>query len=194
MFDQIRFGREFFELLVEVDGRIVGQVARGGCRLCGGRLCRSDYARKPRGGVMAAAGEEFLTRFSLCCSREGCRKRTTPPSVRFLGRRVYIGVVVIVASIVARVGRTEASIRQATGVPPKTTRRWLDWWRGPFLLTEVFVALRARLIGVAVEELPASVVRPLGDTSEAQVRSLLEWLKPLTTGSGAGSRGSRDIA
>jgi hypothetical protein len=27
-------------------------------------------------------------RFSFCCAVGGCRKRTTPPSLRFLGRKV----------------------------------------------------------------------------------------------------------
>jgi hypothetical protein len=194
MFEQITFGREFFVALKRIDEEIVQQVAGGACPRCGGPLHRSDYARKPRGALMAAAGEEFLTRFSLCCGRDGCRKRATPPSLRFLGRRVYLGAVVIVASIVARALGAAAAIREATGVPPRTTGRWLEWWRGPFVGTEVFMALRARLVGVAEEELPASLVRRLGDTPEGQVRSLLLWLKPLTTGSGIGSRMLRNIA
>ena len=76
----------------------MGQVAAGRCLVCGGPLHRSDYARKPRGALMAAAGEEFVTRFSLCCGRDGCRKRATPPSLRFLGRRAYLGAVVIMAT------------------------------------------------------------------------------------------------
>jgi len=29
-------------------------------------------------------------RFSFCCARDGCRTRKTPPSFRFLGRKVYL--------------------------------------------------------------------------------------------------------
>lgn len=194
MFDQIKFGREFFVALVEIDEKTVKQVAEGDCPLCGGPLHRSDYARKPRGALMAAAGEEFLTRFSLCCGSEGCRKRATPPSLRFLGRRVYLGAVVIVASVIAQALATAEAIRKATGVPARTTRRWRGWWQGAFLSSEVFVALCARLIGVAAEELPKSVVLSLVGTPEERVQSLLQWLKPLTTGSGIGSRMLRDIA
>jgi len=51
-------------------------------------------------------GEASVRRFSLCCGARAVRKRATPPSVRFLGRRVYLGAVVIVASMVAlRSGR-----------------------------------------------------------------------------------------
>ena len=194
MFDDIGLQREFFEALAQIDEKIVVQVAAGRCRVCGGPLHRSDFARKPRGARMAAAGEEFVTRFSLCCGRDGCRKRATPPSLRFLGRHVYLGAVVILASVLAQTLTTAKALQQATGVPARTSRRWLSWWRDAFLLTGVFVSLRARLIGVVVEELPAAILSRLGDTVQAQVRSLLQWLTPLTTGSGNGSRLLRDIA
>ena len=101
MVDEIEFGREFFTLLEHLDEEMARGVAARGCPRCEGPLHRGDYGRKPRGALIAPAGEAFVVRFSLCCGREGCRKRATPPSVRFLGRRVYLGAVVIVASIVA---------------------------------------------------------------------------------------------
>jgi hypothetical protein len=104
-------------------------------------------------------------------------------------------VVVIVASLVAQALQSAAALRRATGVPARTTRRWLGWWRGPFVRTEVFVAVSARLIGVSAAELPASVVLRLAGSAEQQVRGMLEWLAPLTTGSvHDGSRFLRDIA
>lgn len=175
--------REFFLLLVRLDESMMERVAAAGCRWCEGRLHRSDYDRKPRGALIAAAGEEFVRRFSLCCGREGCRRRATPPSVRFLGRRVYLGAVVIVASLVALALRAAGEIKRQTGVPARTTRRWLGWWQGPFLDTEVFVALCARLIGVDVGQVPASIVGRLEGTGTERVRSMLGWLVPLTTGS-----------
>jgi hypothetical protein len=187
MFDQVILEREFFEMLVREDEAITGLVAAEGCSECDGPLHRGDYDRKPRGGLFAAAGEEFVRRFSLCCGREGCRKRATPPSVRFLGRRIYLGAVVILASLVAHaievaemVGAA-TKIRAATGVPARTTRRWLAWWRGPFLSTEVFVAIRARLIGVEVDRLPASIFDRLPGTRAEQVRMLVTLLAPTST-------------
>jgi hypothetical protein len=158
-------------------------VAEDRCPVCGGPLHRSDYARKPRGALLAAAGEEFVTRFSLCCGREGCRKRATPPSQRFLGRRVYLGAVVIVASMFARMCASAAEIRKVTGVPARTARRWLGWWSGRFVSAGVFIAVRAQLIGVVVEELPASIVLGLAGSPTEQVRAMLRLLAPLTTGS-----------
>jgi hypothetical protein len=183
MFDQIAFKREFFAALVEADREIVRQVAACRCPACGGPLHRGDYPRKPRGALIAPDGAEYVVRFGLCCGREGCRKRATPPSLRFLGRRVYLGAVVIVASMFARAITHAAEIRRVTGVPARTTRRWLGWWSGPFLSTEVFVAVCARLIGVAVEELPASIVVRLAGSPTEKVRTLLALLAPLTTAS-----------
>jgi hypothetical protein len=123
MFDPFELGIEFFEGLVAIDEAIVEQAAAAPCRECGGPLYRGDHPRKPRGGLVAIAGEAFGRRFNLCCGREGCRRRAMPPSVRFLGRRVYLGAVVIVASAVALTRLTAAAAVRATGVPARTTRR-----------------------------------------------------------------------
>jgi hypothetical protein len=195
MLDDLDLGGEFFGLLVRADEAMTRRVAAEGCPVCDGPLHRSDFDRKPRGAFIAPAGEAFVVRFSLCCGREGCRKRATPPSVRFLGRRVYLGVVVIVASFVALVLRAAGEIRQRTGVPARTARRWLGWWQGPFLDTEVFVAICARLIGVDIGQLPASIVGRLEGTGTERLRSMLGWLLPLTTGSVPdGARFLRGIA
>jgi hypothetical protein len=191
-------GREFFRALVWIDDEIARRVAQAGCRVCGGRLHRGDYNRKPRGGLIAAAGEAFARRFSLCCACEGCRKRATPPSVRFLGRRVYLGAVVIVASIVAlalQAAGEAAEIRRRTGVPARTVRRWRSWWQGPFVQSEVLVLLKARLVGLDLGALPASIVDRLGGSAGERVRRLLVLLAPLTTSSVPdGSRFARGIA
>jgi transposase len=94
---------KFFSLLQEIDREIARQVAQAGCPHCGGRLDRSDYNRKPRGDLFLAPAVELpLRRISFCCCAEGCRRRATPPSVVFLGRRVYLGAVVLVASMIAQ--------------------------------------------------------------------------------------------
>ena len=54
---------------------------------CGGVLHRADYARKVRCVKVEAR------RLSLCCAQESCRRRKMPGSVRFLGRKVYPGVI-----------------------------------------------------------------------------------------------------
>jgi hypothetical protein len=60
-----------------------------------GKLHSAKYKRKPRSGSKKC---EELYRHSFCCDQDGCRKRHTPPSIRFLGRRIYYGVVVVLVS------------------------------------------------------------------------------------------------
>ena len=185
MFDQIELGGEFFEGLLAVDVAIVERATAQSCRYCGGRLHRGDYPRKPRGGLIGKAAESFRRRFSLCCGREGCRRRATPPSVRFLGRRVYLGAVVIVASMVAVMKRAASAARRSTGIAARTMRRWLRWWRGPFTCTSVFVAVSSRMVpAVSRRALPWSIVERLVGPLEERVGQLLGWLQPITTGSG----------
>jgi hypothetical protein len=182
MFDPIELGREFFEKLTAVDAAITARVAAGACSRCGGPLHVGNYPRKPRGGLFAMEGESLTLRFSLCCGREGCRRRTTPPSVRFLGRRVYVGAVVVLASVVALAVATAAAAHRSTGIAARTLRRWVGWWRGAFPETAVFAALSARLVpSIERRELPASVLARMPGAPETQLSVLLGWLAPLTS-------------
>ena len=152
-------------MLVELDARITREVARTGCPHCGGPLHQANYKRKPRGAEIAAAGEAFALRHSLCCGRDGCRKRALPPSFRFLGRRVYLEAVVLLASVVAQLAPTLRAARARTGVPKLTLQRWGLWWRGTFPTSVTWVELRARFRPPPPEqeELPKSLVDRVGE-------------------------------
>jgi hypothetical protein len=192
----VGFEIEFFEGLTAIDRAIVERAAQQPCRDCGGPLHRGDYPRKPRGGRIAAAAEAFSRRFSLCCGREGCRHRATPPSVRFLGRRVYVGAVVIVASAVVLTAMAASAARRATGIPARTTRRWLRWWRGPFTASAPFAELSARLVPAPERKrLPLALLERFEAVeAAAPVAKLLAWLAPLTTSSSPdGSRWVRAV-
>ena len=105
-----------FELLFAIDQDLAANARAAGCPACGGRLHSVRYPRKPRGGP-ADLGPEYDWRFSFCCAGEGCRRRATPPSVRFLGRRVYLGAVVVrslTCNTSGRSGRT-----RVVRVPPR---------------------------------------------------------------------------
>lgn len=181
MFDQVEFGSEFFEGLMAIDTAIVASVRAGACGECGGPLHRGDYRRKPRGGRVAPTADLFEVRFSLCCGREGCRRRATPPSVRFLGRRVYVGAVVIIASVIAL---AQSGARRETGIAPRTARRWVRWWREMFTSTSVFAAITARLLpAVERRRLPGSILERIDGDDELRVQRMLGWLAPLTTSS-----------
>lgn len=125
-----RLTSEWFASLEDFDRRIAEVVAAAGCRHCGGPLHQGNYKRKPRGGNIAEAGEAFRLRHSLCCGCEGCRRRALPPSLRFLGRRVYLEAVL--ASALALALETLRLASEITGVPARTLRRWHTWWTGSF--------------------------------------------------------------
>src|SRR5512137_137825 len=86
----------FWTVLFSIDQELAATACQAGCS-CGGRLHRADFPRKPRGGP-ADLPPEYGYRLSFCCNREGCRKRVTPPSVRFLGRKVYFAAVIILVA------------------------------------------------------------------------------------------------
>jgi hypothetical protein len=106
-----------------------------------------------------------------------------------------LGAVVILASVVAQALGVTGAIRKATGVPARTTRRWLGWWRGPFLDTAVFVAIRAGLVGVDVGQVPRSILERVPGSVAEQVGTMLALVAPITTGSVPdGARFLRDMA
>ena len=146
MLHDLRLGVEFFAWLAEEDRQIARRVANRGCRHCGGPLHQGNYHRKPRGGSVAVAAEALALRYSLCCGREGCRRRTLPPSLRFLGRRVYVEAVVLLASVVALLLGTVKAASNAMLVPMRTLKRWGVWWTESFPQSRAWQELRARLV------------------------------------------------
>ncbi len=170
-----------FEALLAIDADLATTAHAGGCRLCGQRLDHADYPRKPRGGP-ATLGPAYDRRFSFCC--DACRKRLTPPSVRFLGRRVYLGAVVVLATVL-RHGPTPtrvARLRDLLGVSGDTLARWHRWWCEALVRTPFWVAARARF-APAVDEaaLPRSLLARFDGEGDTPLRLLLRWLGPLTT-------------
>lgn len=170
-----------FDALVEIDRELAATARAGGCLLCGGRLDHADYPRKPRGGP-ATLGAAYEKRTSFCC--DDCRKRLTPASVRFLGRKVYLSAVVLLACVL-RQGPTRwrvARLRDLLGVSADTLARWHRWWRDHFVRTAFWKAARSR-VAPPVDEgnLPRTLLERFTDGGCAPVIAMLRFLGPLTT-------------
>lgn len=169
---------KFFALLLRIDHELAAQARADGCR-CGGALHRADYPRKPRGCAVEVR-PECSSRLSFCCAK--CRKRSTSMSVRFLGRRVYLALAVVLVSA-RRAGPIPAAARLGAqlGVARRTLERWRDWWREQFPLTPLWRSACARFMPpVAAEQLPGGLIdRFTGAAHEALMR-LLVWLTPVT--------------
>ncbi len=170
---------KFLALLLRIDHELAAHTRIDGCH-CGGALHRADYPRKPR-GCPADVRPDHSSRLSFCCAV--CRQRATPESVRFLGRRVYLGLAVVLVS--ARPSATAARLGLALGVARRTLARWRDWWREQFPQTALWRATCARFMPPVPEALlPGELIdRFTGPVHEALMR-LLVWLSPVTVGRG----------
>jgi hypothetical protein len=173
--------------LLVFDRDIADSARAARCWLCGGALHSASYDRKPR-GCPGGLGQEYAERFSFCCAVDGCRKRTTPPSLRFLGRKVYLATVVTLISAMLH-GTTPARLMRLSimpGIDRRTLARWRAWWLssftdGPFAL----VAKATFMPPVEIASLPASLLdRFAGDIAE-RLTSLLRFVAPLTGGASA---------
>jgi len=186
----------FYQLLFRMDQEIAVEVQAGGCCFCGGVLHSARYPRKPR-GFRSALSKNDHSRLSFCCASDGCRRRTTPPSVRFLGRKVYLGVIVVLISALEH-GLSRQRRRQlidALNVPEQTLWRWQCWWREVFGEGPWWRMQRAGFVPpVLACRLPGELLGRLdgADLRERVVR-LLWLIAPLTTTSWSGSlRGAKN--
>jgi len=105
--------------------------------------------------------------------------------VRFLGRKVYLGAVVILVSAM-RQGPTPRRVRELSrlfGVDKATIARWQSFWRDHIPQTPFWKIARARLVPVfEIVILPLSILEALlrsGDQHESWA-NLLRFLSPIT--------------
>lgn len=190
MYFELLRNPSLYELLQRCDADLAALEAGRACRHCGGRLHRGNYGRKPRVAPGVVLPEGYATRHSLCCGTEGCRKRATPPSVRFLGRRVFLGAVVVLCSAMLQ-GITPwrlSHLAEALGASKHTLRRWRQWWLEAFPATPLWRVLRSLLMPpIDAAALPRSLVAQMcPGKAPSELQQLLKQISPLSTRSSAG--------
>ena len=172
------------KLLEKVDLELAKEARDGGCKHCEAKLHCGNYPRKSRG---VPCWDE---RISFDCSQ--CRRRTTPVSVRFLGRRVYPGVVVtLVAAMMHGLngGRVEL-LREELGIDIRTLNRWREWWLGEFVQSPFWKVARARFMPLLREtDMPLSLVERFKATGCEGLVRLMRFIAPITIGSDTGGLG-----
>jgi hypothetical protein len=173
--------------MVKVDADVSDKVRHGGCLHCSGTLHSARYRRKPRGRPKQdGERKEEVFRDSFCCDQDGCRKRHTPPSVRFLGRKVYWGFVVVLVSAM-RHGLKPPRLKilcETLGVDPRTVERWREWWLHAFVQSAFWKAARARFSPpIGPKALPQALCDVFGVDRRDRLLKLLQFLSPITTGS-----------
>ena len=187
MYQSVLGDERLFELLGWIDQDLAQGGQGKGCGRCGGRLDRADYARKPR-GMPVELGTEHTVRRSFCCAAEGCRRRNTPPSARFLGRRVYVGAAIVgITALRAGARRGEArALRVWLGVSGRTLARWRRWWREVFAASAFWRNARGQLrTPVPARALPGGLLRRFAGDLQTQLIAGLRFLAPITTPAGA---------
>lgn len=174
-----------YPILQVLDEAIAKEAQQRGCP-CGGALHRACYPRKPRGAVAEVEGDPaYRRRWSFCCAEEGCRRRMTPPSVLFLGRKVYFGAVLVLVSVL-RQGPSPmrlSRLREMVGVSARTVQRWRKWWTENFVESDVWKAARGRLrVPADASRLPLSLLEAFAAAcAQLKLLHLLRWLSPLST-------------
>src|ERR1700733_15711761 len=124
MYHELPGAASFWSFLFAIDQDLAETARKNACS-CGGLLHRAEYLRKPRGTPLQLP-ESQRVRLSFCCDRDGCRKRVSPPSVRFLGPKVYLGAAIILISAM-RQGPSPRRVRELSarfGADRRTIARW----------------------------------------------------------------------
>lgn len=183
MYQSFLKDEEFLVFLLSCDQELAEDCRKGGCRCCGGRLHQANYLRKPRGGS-GESGPEVALRLSLCCGVEGCRKRATPPSLRFLGRRVYLGLAVVIAGAAGQ-GHSGLGIRkicELIGVSRRALSRWRRWWRDLFAESRFWQASRGRFqTPISAAHLPHDLLDRFPGGARDRLVAMLRFLSPITS-------------
>ncbi len=182
MYHNLPCNANFWAFLFSID-QDLANIARQKACPCGGRLHSAKYPRKPRGSDDLP--EQYGLRLSFCCERDGCRKRVTPPSVRFLGRKVYLAAVVVMVAAMQQgpSPRRVHELSQLFGADRQTIARWQVFWQEHFPQTQFWKVARSRLVPrMAIEILPLSLLdaflgrgHPFQDWGD-----LLRFLSPIT--------------
>lgn len=183
MYQTLLSDSRLYKLLLRLDEDLAAQVKAIGC-FCGGRLDSARYRRKPR-GLPDGLDDDYGRRYSFCCAKEGCRRRTTPPSVRFLGRKVFVSAVVVLVAALRHgpIPTRIAKLRELVGVSVRTVNRWRLWWQETFVQTPFWKGARGFLrVPVDESSLPLSLLESFPvDKAESKLLRLLRFICPLST-------------
>ena len=176
----------FHQLLHSIDQELANKSMRQGCLHCGGKLHQAIYPRSPF-GLPEQFHHLYNERYSLCCST--CRKRTTPSSVRFFGRRWFPAPLLILISALGK-GANDRRCKQVKRhfgitVSKSTWQRWCRWWRDSFVATPFWKQARGLLISTQ-QEACGHFLHDLLDRFQGtfieKICYLLRFFLPLTAG------------
>ena len=104
--------------------------------------------------------------------------------MRFLGRRVYAGLVVVLVTVMInglKPGRVRR-IREALQIDSRTVKRWRQWWLDSFVRSSFWKSARARFMPPLSERtLPLSLWLRFQLAGRDRLLAVLQFLRPITT-------------
>jgi hypothetical protein len=153
----------FHELLLAFDRDLAAAARAAGCARWGGVV--------------------HAQRFSFCCSVDLCRSRKTPPSFRFLGRKAWLGAVVVLVAAMRQEATATRQLTELFGVSRRTVRRWRTWWGSAFAASPFWkLAAAAFMPPVDRSRLPASLLERFAGDAAARLVALLRFILPISGG------------
>lgn len=176
----------FHLLLNTIDQELADQVKQQGCLFCGCKLHMADYPRSPF-GIAPPFRDSYESRLSFCCGT--CRKRTTPPSVRFFGRRWFPAPLLVFISALMH-GMNQRRCEQVKRhfgitVSISTLRRWQRWWRDLFIATSYWQQAKGLFLPadqMMCGPFPRVLLNEFKGMMNEKIILLLRFLSPLTAG------------
>jgi hypothetical protein len=106
--------------------------------------------------------------------------------VRFLGRKVYLGAMVVLATAMQQ-GLSPPRLlhlQELLGVSRRTLKRWRTWWAEVFGTSPFWRSARGRLARpIEQDRLPLGLLEVIGWTEEQRVAliRMLRFIAPITT-------------
>ncbi len=173
-----------FHFLHQIDLDLALQCRLSSCDHCGGPLHQANYPRQPWGAPKNTPDEEKI-RQSLCCGREGCRKRKLPPSCTYFGRKKYWSgiIVVLMALRQNRCSDAAGKVMRMFNISYNTILRWRQWFRNEFPTSAQWIKIRGRIsASVSCSRLPAGLLDYFVRIKESDEQGLISCLQFLAAG------------
>lgn len=179
--------------LCQLDFEYAQKYKDQGSPCCGAALHTSNYRRKPRGVAPRILEKlegyklQWELRFSFCCSK--CRKRFTPASVRFLGRKQYWGWLLLIQCALAGGKFAQKQLQEqlqgyGIGLDQRTLHRWLAWWEQTVGNSPFWKAFKGRFASpIDPRQIPSSLLCHYYERSKdllSMLKQVLSQLRPLT--------------
>jgi hypothetical protein len=104
--------------------------------------------------------------------------------VRFLGRKVYAGVIVVLVSAMMHGpnGHRLKRLQQELAIDRRTLKRWRQWWTQIFVQCAFWTVQRGRFKEpMARAQMPLCLVKAFGAHQINGLIRLMRFLSPITT-------------